>query len=84
MVARACTLLTTTPNDVVRPLHDRVPVILAPEDHALWLDPTVDEPALLQPLLRPFPPDGMAAYAVSAHVNSPANEDPRCIVPAAA
>ena len=78
----SCTLLTTEPNDVVRPLHDRMPVILAPEDHDLWLDPTADV-ARLQPLMRPFPPDAMSAHAVSTHVNSPANEDPKCIEPAA-
>lgn len=73
-----CTLLTTEANAVVRPIHDRMPVIVAPENHALWLDPAVTETGPLLPLLRPFPADEMEAYPVSPLVNSPANEDPHC------
>ncbi len=77
----SCTLLTTEPNDLLRLVHNRMPVILQPDDYALWLDPTVQKPELLQPLLHPFPPQEMEAYAVSRFVNSPDNDTPKCIEP---
>lgn len=76
------TLLTTTPNEVMRPLHDRMPVILHPDDYSLWLDPLATQADLLQPLLRPFPAEQMTAYPVSTLVNSPSNDLPGCILPA--
>jgi putative SOS response-associated peptidase YedK len=78
-----CTILTTGANDLVRPVHDRMPVILGPEDFERWLDPAVREPELLQPLLRPFPAEAMTAYPVSMVVNNPRNETPKCVEPAA-
>jgi len=75
----SCTLLTTEPNELIQPIHNRMPVILAPDDYGQWLDPTVQNPQPLVPLLRPFPVDRMIAYPVSTHVNSPARDDPRCI-----
>ena len=77
-----CTILTTEPNDVTRPVHDRMPVILAPSDYALWLDPAVQLPGEVRPLLRPFPAAAMAAYPVSTRVNNPAFDDPACLEPA--
>jgi len=79
----SCTLLTTEPNDLVRLLHNRMPVILAPQDYDLWLDPGVQEAELLQPLLRPYPSQDMIAYPISTWVNSPTNEGPQCIEPLA-
>jgi len=79
----SCTLLTTQPNEVLRPLHNRMPVILHPKDYALWLDPEVQESDRLQALLRPYPPDEMGTYPVSRFVNSPENDDPRCVEPLA-
>src|SRR5262249_35050656 len=52
----SCTILTTEANEVVRPLHDRMPVLLDPRDYAAWLDPSGQKPALLE-LLRPCPSD---------------------------
>ncbi len=79
---RSCTIITTAPNAVTAPIHDRMPVILRPEDEALWLDRSVtDAPALL-PLLVPYPADAMEAYAVSRQVNAPTVDDPACITPA--
>jgi putative SOS response-associated peptidase YedK len=52
-------ILTTTPNDLTRPFHDRMPVILKPEDEAVWLDPTGDDPDKLLPLFGPYPADLM-------------------------
>jgi putative SOS response-associated peptidase YedK len=77
----SCTLLTTQPNDLLRVVHSRMPVILQPQDYELWLDPEVQEPQRLQPLLRPYSAEEMEAYAVSRYVNSPDNDDPRCIDP---
>lgn len=80
--APTCTILTTEPNDVTRPVHDRMPVILAPEDYARWLDPAIVIAAEVRPLLRPFPALAMTAFPVSARVNNPANDDPACLEPA--
>lgn len=77
----SCTIITTTPNELLAPVHNRMPVILPPEAHAKWLAPDVQTPAAVQPLLRPFPADAMAFYPVSTTVNSPANDDPTCIEP---
>lgn len=74
-------LLTTEANEVVAPIHDRMPVILRPEDYASWLDPGRQGPESLRPLLRPYAADAMVAYPVSTHVNSPAHDDARCIQP---
>lgn len=76
----SCTIVTTTANDLVAPIHDRMPVILNPEDHKFWIDPTVTEPERLLPLLRPTDPRPMDAYPVSLLVNNPANELAGCRV----
>jgi putative SOS response-associated peptidase YedK len=80
-VIESCTLLTTQPNDLVRPVHNRMPVILHPRDYVLWLDPEVQEADVLKPLLRPYPFEEMDAYPVSRFVNKPENDDPRCVEP---
>ena len=80
---QTCSLITTTPNDVVRPLHDRMPVILRGETIDTWLDSANGEPAKLEPLLAPLPPDDMKATPVSARVNNVRNEGPECLEPAA-
>ncbi len=77
----SCTILTATPNDLLRPLHHRMAVILGPEDYDLWLDPAIQEVGRLQPLLRVYPPEGMEAYPVSRMVNNPANDHPECVEP---
>ena len=75
----SCTLLTTDANEVVRPIHDRMPVIIPSESCDAWLDPAVERPDTVLPLLKPYPAEAMTAFAVSTLVNSPAHEDPRCI-----
>ncbi len=80
----SCTIITTLSNTLIQPLHVRMPVILAPEEHDLWLDPTVQDVDRLQPLLRPYPSEEMLAYPVSTKVNNPTNDTPDCIVPVAA
>ena len=77
----SCVILTTDANAVLRPLHDRMPVILAPAEYSRWLDASVAEAAELTPLLDPFPADEMTAYAVDTAVNSPRRDDPSCIEP---
>lgn len=79
----SCTILTTTANDVVEPLHDRMPVILAPEQYARWLDRELHDPALLRELLAPFPARLLVAYPVSKAVNRVSNDGPALIQPGA-
>jgi putative SOS response-associated peptidase YedK len=75
----SCTILTTEPNELSRPIHDRMPVILRPDDYELWLDPTVQEPAKLKPLLGPYDSTGMSADPVSTYVNNPRHEGQQCV-----
>jgi putative SOS response-associated peptidase YedK len=77
----SCTILTTTANDLLRPLHDRMPVILDPADFDLWLDPGVQNPEVVRPLLRPYPGAAMDCRPVGRHVNNARNEGPECIAP---
>jgi len=79
----SCTLLTTSPNDLLAPVHNRMPVIVAPENFDMWLDPQLQKSDLLQHLFQPFPPEKMSYYPVSTFVNRPGNDDPRCIEPLA-
>lgn len=74
----SCVILTTEPSDVVRPVHDRMPVILPERDRERWLDPGAGRPEL-RALLQPYP--ALEARRVSPYVNDPANDDPRCIEP---
>jgi len=77
------TIVTTTANRLLAPLHDRMPVILPPESYTRWLDPALTDPTLLEPLLRPYPGEAMALHPVSPQVNSPRYHDPTCITPIA-
>lgn len=76
-----CTIITTTPNEIMSPIHHRMPVILNSDDWSSWLDPANDDSASLQKLLRPFNASRMDAYPISTHVNSPAHDDERCVQP---
>ena len=66
----------------MRPVHDRMPVILRPGDYDPWLDPATP-PDQLRGLLRPYPADGMEALKVGQAVNKVANDGPECVAPAA-
>ena len=79
----SCTIVTTAPNGLMAPIHDRMPVILPAAAHARWLDPTVREKERLQELLQPFDASSMRAYPVSPRVNNPRNDDRDCIAPLA-
>lgn len=76
----SCTIITTEANAALRPIHHRMPVILAPESHAPWLDPAGPPEAALA-LLRPAPAAAMAARPVSTRVNKVANDDAGLIEP---
>jgi len=72
------TVLTTDPNDVARPVHDRMPVVLPSGAEAAWLDGGPDERATL---CRPYPGDDLTADPVSTRVNDPANDSPSLVDP---
>ena len=78
---RTCAIVTTEPNGLMKPIHNRMPVIVPKELEGLWLDPQICEKDELLPVLRPYPREEMEAYAVSKLVNSPANDLPECIRP---
>jgi putative SOS response-associated peptidase YedK len=80
-LVESCTILTTEPNELMQPIHDRMPVILPSESYAEWLDPQQTEPKGLQRLLVPFDTRQMKAHPVSTYVNRPTNEGPECIAP---
>jgi putative SOS response-associated peptidase YedK len=77
-----CTILTTRPNSVAEEIHDRMPVILPHDAYNAWLDPDADREELGE-LMIPYPGDDLETYPVSRFVNSPRNNDRRCIEPAA-
>ena len=77
------TIITTTPNDLMKPIHDRMPVILPAESWDTWLDADNTDTDGLQALLRPSRETGFEARKVGTHVNSPRNDDPGCIAPPA-
>lgn len=76
------TIITTEANELLKPIHDRMPVILTREAEKIWLDPKVTDAERLLPLLRPYPSEEMKTYRVSPKVNSPKNDGPDCIKPA--
>ncbi len=75
------TILTTLPNHLLRPIHDRMPVILAEDDWDAWLAPGERPAEALLPLLGPCPDGDLEAFAVSPRVNSPRHDDPACAEP---
>ena len=68
------TILTTEPNPLMSGIHSRMPVIVRPENYGRWLDPSMDDVAILQGMTGPYPQRLMEAYPVSQRVNNPANE----------
>ena len=75
------TILTTRPNRVLSPIHDRMPVIIEPGAFEPWLDPSNEDVESLQPLMEPVGDELLHAWPVSRHVNRPVNDDSRCIEP---
>ncbi len=77
---RTCAIITTSANETVAPIHDRMPVILEPGDWAAWLDPGTD-PAVVGALMAPAAADVLEAFPVSSLVNRVANEGPQLLEP---
>ena len=77
-----CTILTTAANELLRPLHERMPVIVAPADYAAWLDPGVTDVAQVEPLLSSAAADELVITPVSTRVNSIVHDDAECLAPA--
>lgn len=77
----SCTIIVTHANTLVAAIHDRMPVILSPEDYDTWLDPELESTGALAPLLRPYPADRMVASPVGVAVNNPRNDGPELLVP---
>jgi putative SOS response-associated peptidase YedK len=75
----SCLLLITDANEVLAPIHDRMPVILPRSSYDLWLNPGIHDPKRLEPLLVPSPTEQMEAYPVSRLVNDPGNDVAECI-----
>jgi putative SOS response-associated peptidase YedK len=73
-VINSCTIIVTDANELMRPIHDRMPVIVPPDDFERWLETGAGEALDLLALLRPAASDGLEAYCVSKAVNSPKNE----------
>lgn len=76
-----CALLTTGPNDLMRPIHDRLPVILQPADWEIWLKSGTADPMSLDRLCRPLPAAWLACHPVSPRVNAVRNEGPDLVAP---
>jgi putative SOS response-associated peptidase YedK len=74
-----CTILTTQPNELIAPLHDRMPVILSSDRHAEWMEPVPLAPERLRGFLAPHPASDMEAYPVSTFVSNPRNDGAECI-----
>jgi putative SOS response-associated peptidase YedK len=75
----SCTILTTEANELMRPIHERMPVIVPPDQYGLWLDPRCQDTDKLAKLLRPYPSKDMFAYRVRRLVNNPRNDVPHCV-----
>lgn len=80
-VIQSCTIITTEANSLIQPVHNRMPVILRPEQEQLWLDPELQNYDELSKLFKPYPSEEMEMYPVSRLVNSPRNESPKCLEP---
>jgi putative SOS response-associated peptidase YedK len=82
-IVESCTILTTTANEVMQPIHERMPVVLAPSAEEQWLDPRASAGAL-RSLLVPFAGNDMEARPVGLWVNNPKNDGPKCLEPVSA
>ena len=79
ILLETCTILTTTANQLLADIHDRMPVILSAASYDLWLDPGFRDVAATTGMLRPFDAKLMRRYPVSERVNCVANDDPECL-----
>ncbi|MGB7931162.1 MAG: SOS response-associated peptidase [Gammaproteobacteria bacterium] len=77
----SCSIIVLPANEVMKPLHDRMPAIIAPAHYELWLDPRVTDKADIMGCLNSAPSTNLLTYPVSTWVNSPKHNDDRCIQP---
>ncbi|MGE7601513.1 SOS response-associated peptidase [Peribacillus sp. NPDC097675] len=75
----SCSVITTTPNELMTSIHERMPVILRPEDEKIWLDASIHDTEYLKQFLKPIDTQLMEAFEVSSNVNSPKNNAPNLI-----
>ena len=80
-IVESCTILTTSSNKLIAPIHDRMPVILHPQEYDAWLDREMDDPENLKWLYQPYPFELMEMYPVSHQVNSTNNDGPELTKP---
>ena len=80
---KSCSILTTTPNVLTAPVHDRMPVILDADGYDLWLDPGMNDVAAVSEMLKPYDAGLMRSLPVSSRINSVGNDDPECAAPVA-
>jgi putative SOS response-associated peptidase YedK len=78
---KSCSILTTTPNAVTSPIHDRMPVILDPDSYEMWLDPGMTNVGSASELLKPYDARLMRCFPVSSRLNSVVNDDKECSTP---
>jgi putative SOS response-associated peptidase YedK len=78
---KTCSILTTTPNAVTSPVHDRMPVILDPDDYDVWLDPGMRDVSAASDLLKPCDARLMRDYPISTRINHVVNDDEECSTP---
>lgn len=76
----SCAILTTEPNTLLEPIHDRMPVILSPDRYRAWLDPRTSG-AAVQDMVRPWPSDGLRAWKISFAINDPETDDSSVLTP---
>jgi putative SOS response-associated peptidase YedK len=78
----SCAILTTAANELVWPVHERMPAIVPGHHCSAWLDAGLQDTAAVAPLLRPYPADAMRAYPIRMPANNPRNDGPECLAPA--
>lgn len=80
-VIPTCTIITTEPNELIMPIHQRMPVIIQKDNEDQWLNPVLEDKNMLLPLLKPYPSEAMECYPVSPRMNSPLYNHPENIQP---
>jgi len=80
-VIPSCAIITMAANELLKSVHDRMPVSLPAEAEDVWLHPQTRDPAVLLPLLKPYPATDMKVYPVSTVANTARHDTPECVVP---
>ena len=76
----SCSILTTSANEIMTPIHHRMPVIIDEDNYDSWLGPGENHPEKLNSLYKPYPSEPLICYPVSTLVNSPKNEGPELLI----